>query len=123
LNAPDNRFTFPRSVRLLSNNDYGRVFKNPVKSKDSCFTLLGKTNNRDVSRLGLAISKKTVHKAVDRNRIKRLIRDSFRHSRHKLAGIDIVVLANKGLDGRRNEEMLISLSHHWKQLVKKCAPS
>ncbi|HEC28130.1 MAG TPA: ribonuclease P protein component [Gammaproteobacteria bacterium] len=123
MNAPDNRFTFPKSVRLSSSNDYGRVFKKPLKSKDKCFTLLVTTNNTDVSRLGLAISKKAVNKAVDRNRVKRLVRDSFRHSRHALAGIDIVVLANRGLGDRSNKEMLTSLSNHWKQLVKKCAPS
>ncbi len=85
--------------------------------------MLVTTNNTDVSRLGLAISKKAVNKAVDRNRVKRLVRDSFRHSRHALAGIDIVVLANRGLGDRSNKEMLTSLSNHWKQLVKKCAPS
>ena len=123
MNAPYDRFTFPRSARLLSSIDYGHVFKKPVKSKDRCFILLATINNGSNSRLGLAISKKTVRKAVERNRIKRLVRDSFRHVRHELTGIDVVVMAVRGLDERKNQEILASLSNHWKQLVQKCVQS
>ncbi len=44
-------------------------------------------------RLGLAVSKKVDKRAVGRNRIKRLVRDWFRHYREKLPGCDLVVVA------------------------------
>lgn len=44
-------------------------------------------------RLGLAVSKKVDKRAVGRNRIKRLVRDWFRHSRDELPGCDLVVVA------------------------------
>lgn len=114
---------FPRSVRLLTKKDYQQVFHDPVRSSDALFTLLSCKNNLDKPRLGLAIAKKTVAKAVQRNRIKRLVRESFREHQHMLAGNDIVVLAKKGLQDRNNSEIQRSLTQHWERLVKRCAES
>lgn len=99
------------------------MFKDPVRSSDPLFTVLAVNNDRRLARLGLAISKKTVSKASQRNRIKRQIRESFRHEQHKLLDIDIVVMAKRGLDNRSENEMRQSLQQHWARLVKKCAKS
>jgi len=117
------QFTFPRSVRLLSQNDYQQVFKNPIRSSDQYFTILAIINNGGLARLGLAIAKKSIPKATQRNRIKRMIRESFRHQQRNMISIDLVVLAKKGLDRITNEEMQVSLTKHWAYLVKKCEKS
>jgi ribonuclease P protein component len=64
----------------------------------------------------LAVSKKNVRRAVDRNRIKRVIRESFRHNRQALEGLDIVVLGRRGMDKRTNRVLFDSLSKHWKTI-------
>jgi ribonuclease P protein component len=64
----------------------------------------------------LAIAKRHVRAAVQRNRIKRLIRESFRHSRAALAGLDLVVMARPGLVDRNNRELSDSLRRHWNRL-------
>jgi ribonuclease P protein component len=46
-------------------------------------------------RLGLAVSKKALRRAVDRNRMKRQIREAFRQRRARLAGQDIVVMVRR----------------------------
>jgi len=71
----------------------------------------------------LAIAKKSIAKAIERNRIKRLIRESFRANQVLLQGLDVVVLAKKGLQDKSNNEIHRSLSKHWDRLVKKCAQS
>lgn len=123
MNVPSPICHFPRSIRLLSKRDYQRVFKDPVRSSDGLFTLLAVKNEQNSGRLGLAIAKKTIAKAVHRNHIKRLVRESFRHHQHSLQGIDIVVLAKKGLQDRNNSEIQHSLTKHWERLVKRCAES
>ncbi|MFL2555778.1 MAG: ribonuclease P protein component [Gammaproteobacteria bacterium] len=56
-----------------------------------------KKNGTDIARLGLAISKKYIKKSVDRNRIKRIVRESFRLQKKNLKGIDVVVLLKRKL--------------------------
>ena len=57
--------------------------------------LLYTSNRKSHPRLGLAISKKIIRKAVDRNRVKRMIRESFRLNQQQLGCFDIVVLAKR----------------------------
>lgn len=115
--------SFSRAVRLLSKREYQQVFKNPIRSSDPYFTILAVSNKQGLARLGLAIAKKAVSKSTQRNRIKRMIRESFRHQQFIMGEIDIVVLAKRGLEMASNEDMRQSLSKHWSYLVKKCAKS
>ncbi len=43
------------------------------------------------ARLGLVVGKKLLKRAVDRNRVKRVIRDQFRRRRAELPAVDLVV--------------------------------
>lgn len=49
------------------------------------------------ARLGLAIPKKHIKKAVDRNRLKRLVRESFRINQENLGSFDVVVLVRRDI--------------------------
>ena len=69
-------------------------------------------------RLGLVIAKKNVRLAVQRNRIKRLLRESFR-AHHGSQGIDIVVLARRGLDNIDNPELRTQFGRLLKELQGK----
>lgn len=113
----------PRSARFQSKGDFQQVFDQAVKVVDDCFTLLARKNSLGHARLGLAISKKIARRAVDRNRIKRNVRESFRLCRHELGAMDIVVLARRGLDTKSNDEMRTSLASLWPKLVKRCEKS
>lgn len=73
-------------------------------------------NEMGYARLGLAISKRKIKKAVVRNRIKRLVRESFRLSQHQLAGIDIVVLAQPEAGTADRSAVWESLARHWQRL-------
>ena len=75
------------------------------------------------ARLGLAISRKNCRKATDRNRIKRVIRESFRHHKRTLAGIDIVVINHPAAARATNAELFASLSSHWLRCGTPLKPS
>ena len=83
---------FGRALRLLRPKEFKRVFDNGAKSGDEALLILGIRNDLPLPRLGLAIAKKHLKKAVDRNRIKRLVRESFRSHQEELTGLDLVEL-------------------------------
>jgi len=115
--------SFPRDRRLLTAADYRRVFAKPLKSADACFTVLASPASLPVSRLGLAIAKKQLKHAVERNRIKRLVREYFRcHVAADLA-CDFVVLTRGVVRHKSNRELLLSLQKHFESLIVRCARS
>ena len=80
--------------------------------------VLARRNGDRTARLGLAIAKKQVKRAVDRNRIKRVIRESFRRQANRLTGLDIVVLARRDTAQHNNDKLTASLERHWQRLAK-----
>jgi ribonuclease P protein component len=114
-------YGFPPELRLKKAAEFKNVFTNPVKSTDRYFTLLATQSDSDHPRVGLAIAKKIIRKAVHRNVIKRTVRESFRIQQHTMAGIDIVVLARKEALGAPPDVLRQSLEKHWLKLVSKCA--
>jgi ribonuclease P protein component len=71
----------------------------------------------------LAIAARIVGNAVRRNRIKRLVRESFRQHQHELPAVDLVVNARAGARDADNATIVRSLEGHWRRVVKQCAPS
>ena len=114
-------FGFPPQLRLKKPAEYKKVFAKPVKSSDTYFTLLAIKNDFDHPRLGLAIAKKNIKKAVHRNVIKRAVRENFRIQQQSLGNIDIVVLAHREAVDAPLELLRKSLEKHWLRLVSRCA--
>jgi ribonuclease P protein component len=69
------------------------------------------------ARLGLAISKRVSKRAVERNRIKRLLRESFRRVRHQLPPVDLMVMAREQAAGVPGPELLSEIDGLWKKLL------
>ncbi|MEO7073495.1 MAG: ribonuclease P protein component, partial [Rhodanobacter sp.] len=67
--------------------------------------------------LGLAISKRVSKRAVERNRIKRLVRESFRRIRTQLPAIDVMVMAREQAAGVAGSELLAEMDSLWKRLL------
>jgi ribonuclease P protein component len=79
-------------VRLTSSSDFGRVLKSPdFRKRLGPLRIICRKNNMHFPRLGLIVGKRAVPNAVERNRIKRVIRDYFRRDQHGLDGYDVVV--------------------------------
>ncbi|MFC6670613.1 ribonuclease P protein component [Marinobacterium aestuariivivens] len=56
---------------------------------------------------------------MKRNRIRRIIRESFRLNQHKLPPVDLVILARKGLDELEPEELHQLMNKCWSRLKHK----
>jgi ribonuclease P protein component len=114
---PLHRFT--RENRLLQPAAFARVFEKATRSRDKWFTVLSRINDRQVARLGLAISKKHCRHATGRNRIKRIVRESFRRHEAQLAGLDIVVMSQPATKEVSNQVLFDSLERHWERCARR----
>jgi ribonuclease P protein component len=103
---------------LLDAAAYGRVFKKAQRSRDKWFTVLCRPNAGGAARLGLAVSKKNCRAASGRNRIKRIVRESFRLNQAGLAGLDVVVINQPEARNGTNRQIFDSLHGHWQQCAK-----
>jgi len=113
-------YSFSRELRLLTPDDFQPVFKNAIPAVSPHLTLLARKNNLDHPRIGMAIPKKHIKHAVGRNRIRRIVREQFRHQQQQLPAIDIVVIAKAGIADLSNQEINKILDKLWRKLVQRC---
>jgi ribonuclease P protein component len=117
-------FSFSKSLRLLTPRDFKQVFDAaPLKVSTREVLILARVNQLDHPRLGLVIAKKNVRRAVARNRIKRVIRETFRHEQYLFAGpgagLDVVILARGGIERLDKSALHEQLTPLWRQLQRK----
>jgi len=109
-------FSFSRSFRLTKPAEFAHVFDKAQRSADRCFTVLYRENALETARLGFAVAKKRIPAAVGRNRIRRIVRESFRKYRRTLGNFDIIILAQSAATTATNAELAASLERHWDRL-------
>jgi ribonuclease P protein component len=114
---------FSRELRLLTPTHFEYVFNKAIPSVSPQITLLARFNTSNNPRMGITLAKKRVKHAHDRNRLKRVIRESFRLERHSFPNIDIVVVGKSGLDKLSNQELFSLMSKLWKKLASRCEKS
>ncbi|MCH1551183.1 MAG: ribonuclease P protein component, partial [Pseudomonadales bacterium] len=84
--------SFPRSARLLKSEEFTAVFRShEFNLSDQGIRVRAIASNYPQARLGLVVSKRGNPKACRRNRLKRIIRESFRKHSHEIQQLDIVV--------------------------------
>ena len=117
------RRRFCRQQRLLKPSEFKQVFGNACRVGSQYLTLLAISNHLGHPRLGMAISRKNVRRAVKRNLIKRQLRESFRHHQDIIGDFDVVVLAKAGCGELPRQELRRQIDSCWQKIAKKCVVS
>ena len=107
----------PRDARLRRPGDFAALRTSSGRAGGRCFHMRFRANELGHARLGLAISKRVSKRAVERNRIKRLLRESFRRVRHQLPAVDMMVMAREQAAGVPGTQLLAELDGLWKKLL------
>ena len=110
-------YSFSTEVRLRCAADYQGVFNGALfKVHQPHFLFLAKPSEHAKSRLGVIVAKKKVRRAHERNRVKRLARESFRLHQQQLDDLDIVVMPKVGIEAVPNAELHQQLQFAWQKL-------
>ncbi|MBR0574355.1 ribonuclease P protein component [Pasteurella atlantica] len=112
-----NKLKFSRELRLLAPVQFKAVFEDPKRASTPQITILARQNSVDVPRLGLTVAKKHLKRAHDRNRIKRIVRESFRLNQHQLPLSDFVFIAKGGIGKLDNQTLFVTLDKLWKRHI------
>lgn len=89
--------SFPKNLRILKSDHFKKVFKSGKRLHSENFTLYLLHNNLDFPRLGISVGRKVSSKAIERNRIKRKLRETFRTNKTIFDKNDIVIVVKKNI--------------------------
>ena len=121
-NFARNPLSFPRSNRLKSKYDFQSVFAASCKISQKHLLVLYRPNQKPDPRVGIVVAKHHLKRAVDRNVIKRLVRESFRHHKESLKGLDIIVLLRSKCTPLDKTALREEIDNLWRQLKKSYKP-
>lgn len=112
---------FGRDLRLLDGEQFDAVFAQKQRAHGNYFSAHVAPNGLSHARIGFTVSKRRVSKhATARNRVKRIIRASFRTHQHQIIGVDYVIIAKPGIAEQPNPTLHAELKHLWKRAYKQC---
>ena len=109
---------FRSEYRLSKTDEFSSVFAFRKALRGIHFDMLHRPNSADTARLGVVIAKKFVRSAVNRNLLRRIVRESFRLSRMKLPQRDIVVRVSARLDVPDRQALRVEIDEMFARLAQ-----
>lgn len=96
----------PKEHRLRRNRDFNRVFKKGKSFFVQEIGIKSLPNNLEVTKIGIVVSTKLTKKAVERNRLKRQLREVIRHALPEIReGFDLMIITRPGILGKSYREI------------------
>jgi ribonuclease P protein component len=121
--AMPGRLTLPARLRLRRKGDFNAAYARGRRLGDGFFAVTVMRNDVGAPRLGLAVAVKVAGSAVARNRLRRIIRESFRLHQRELPAADLVVSARPPARRAAASALRESLAALWKKVGAQCATS
>ena len=109
---------YSRRHRFSVQGSFGDILRGSRKYRGRFAILHVAPGRPGASRLGLALTRRLVPLSVDRNRVKRLVRDTFRRHMVKHAGLDCVVSLRERYDASKAEPVFAEIRILFDQLAK-----
>ena len=120
--ADRERLTFPAARRVRRKWEFDQLYARGKRLGNNHFGITVQPNDLGLARLGLAVASKPFGGSVPRNRIRRLIRESFRLRQHDLPDVDLVVSARSAAKAASPAQLRASLEGLWDKVKVQCAP-
>ena len=117
------RLTLPARLRLRRKGEFDAAYARGRRITDGFFAVTVSFNQSGAARLGLAVAVRVAGGAVGRNRIRRIIRESFRLHQHVIPAVDLVVSARPGVAAASGRALHASVALLWKKVGEQCGTS
>jgi ribonuclease P protein component len=117
------RLTLPARLRLRRKSDFDAAYARGRRMGDGFFAVTATLNQSGSPRLGLAVAVRAAGGAVARNRIRRIIRESFRLHQREIPAVDLVVSIRARARDASPHALRESLAALWKKVGEQCATS
>ena len=109
-------FRFLSEFRLHKTDEFSSVFAFRRSIKGRYFILSYLPNTHPYARLGVVVAKKLAKRAVERNRVKRQVREFYRLNRETIPSVDIILRLNARIDEVPNETLREDLQNICRRL-------
>jgi ribonuclease P protein component len=123
MQSTQRRLRFGANLRLRSKLQFDAIYAGSRRVDDRFFAMRVKPNGLPHPRVGLAVAVKTAGSGVNRNRLRRLVRESFRLAQFELPAVDVVVAAKFPAAEAPATSLRASLATLWKRVASTCATS
>ena len=117
------RRSLPRTRRLRHAAEFKRLYAHGRRLAADGFTAVVQANDAGVPRLGMSVAARILRLAVQRNRFRRIIRESFRQHQQQLPALDIVVGLRSAPQDADNAQLRRSLDKLWQKIHASCERS
>ena len=91
--------------KLRYKQHFDKVFANRKRLSSLRFLAYYRKSDLSYSRIGVMCAKRNVRSAVERNRIRRVLKEQFRLNQHDLPAVDLVFVAKKEAGKANNNEL------------------
>src|SRR5207237_5510181 len=115
------RLTLPAQRRLRRKADFEAAYARGRRLGDGFFAVTVYSNSLGWPRLGLAVAVRAAGGAVERNRIRRIVRESFRLHQHEIPALDLVVSARTKGRAAPGPELRACRAAVWKHVTDQCS--
>jgi ribonuclease P protein component len=116
-----NALKLPPARRMRRPGEFKLVYAGGKRYGNEFFTANTRANELTWARLGMSIAARNLRRAVDRNRVRRLIRESFRMHQQDLPFLDIVIGARTAVISADRATLRAALEKLWQKIVASCA--
>ena len=89
---------FSKKAKLLKTDEFSSVFNFRKRISAHYLAMHYQPNSHERARLGLVVGKKTAKLAVNRNYMRRVLREFFRTQQHQISHVDLIIRVQKKFD-------------------------